>query len=36
MTFFVICQMYLSEQMARLVLKVMMQNDRDFIEIFLL
>jgi len=28
--------MYLSEQMVSLVLKVMMQNDRDVIEIILL
>jgi hypothetical protein len=30
------CHMYLSEQMMRLVLKVIMQNDRDVIEIILL
>jgi hypothetical protein len=36
MTYFVICHMYLSEQMVRPVLKVTMQNDRDVIEIVLL
>ena len=36
MTYFVICHMHLSEQVVRLVLKVIVQNERDVIEITIL